>query len=489
MPRSDALKVLSEELSRDKHFRARFLREADLAATLDHPNIVTVYTRGETYEGQLWIAMQFVDGSDADNELDHGRMTPQRAVHIIGEVGKALDYAHRRQLLHRDVKPANFLLGGDDDERVFLADFGIARALDDATNLTQTGMVMATIAYAAPESLSGYTVDGRADIYSLGCSLFSLLTKRAPFSHTGGMAAMMAAHLNAPPPRVTDVVPALPAALDRVIARAMAKNPDDRYQSARELAAEAAQALNETTVAVRTAAPTSPAPQRPNPTWPGPSTAPGEMTYPAQASGPRFTAGQPPYPPSNYPPGGVHTGGSPFGHDQGPPSRSGPSDMQFRPAPKGGGSRRWWIIGAAAATVVAVVVTLVVLTTGDDSTANESSATSTAPSTTRTTSASPTTPKPTSAPPPAIPNVPGDALPGLLLSEEDVSQRMQMPGMTAIPVEYAPIEGSVTPPNCYGAWGPAYQATYNGSGFTGYGPTGSFRESDPQARTGRRGLP
>ena len=123
---------------------------------------------------------------------------------------KALDYAHRRQLLHRDVKPANFLLGSD-DERVFLADFGIARALDDATNLTQTGMVVATIAYAAPESLSGYTVDGRADIYSLGCSLYNLLTQRTPFGDSGGMAATMAAHLNEPPPRATALVPALPA--------------------------------------------------------------------------------------------------------------------------------------------------------------------------------------------------------------------------------------------------------------------------------------
>src|SRR5690242_768755 len=169
LPRSDALKVLSAELSQDPQFRARFTREAELAATLDHPNIVTVYNRGETEQQQLWIAMQYVAGTDADAEIREGRMTPARAVHITTEVAKALDYAHRRQLLHRDVKPANFLLTADDEERVFLADFGIARALDEAVGLTQTGMVMASVAYAAPASLGGLPVDHRADIYSLGC--------------------------------------------------------------------------------------------------------------------------------------------------------------------------------------------------------------------------------------------------------------------------------------------------------------------------------
>ncbi|HEX2212999.1 MAG TPA: serine/threonine-protein kinase, partial [Mycobacterium sp.] len=187
LPRSDALKVLSEQLSQDPHFRARFEREAELAATLDHPNIVTIYNRGET-DGQLWIAMQYVAGSDADKELSQGRMTPARAVHITGEVAKALDYAHRRHLVHRDVKPANFLLAPH-DERVFLADFGIARALDEAVGLTQTGMVMASVSYAAPESLAGEGADHRADIYSLGCSLFRMLTGSSPFARSGGMAA------------------------------------------------------------------------------------------------------------------------------------------------------------------------------------------------------------------------------------------------------------------------------------------------------------
>ena len=246
LPRSDALKVLRSDFSADDQFRARFLREADLAATMDHPNIVAVYNRGES-DGHLWIAMQFVQGTDADKELRDGRMTPARAAHITGEVAKALDYAHRRNLLHRDVKPANFLLAPD-DERVFLADFGIARALDEAVGLTQTGMVMASVAYAAPESLAGGAVDHRADIYSLGCSLYRLLTQKTPYARSGGMAAMAAAHLNQPPPRVTELAPALPEAIDGVIAKAMAKDPNQRYQTAGEVALAAARALDETTV-------------------------------------------------------------------------------------------------------------------------------------------------------------------------------------------------------------------------------------------------
>ena len=112
LPRHDALKVLSADLSRDPDFRARFVREADVAAKLDHPNIVSVYNRGETEDGQLWIAMQFVDGTDADAVLRDGTMTPLRAVHIVTEVAKALDHAHQRNVVHRDVKPANFLLSG-----------------------------------------------------------------------------------------------------------------------------------------------------------------------------------------------------------------------------------------------------------------------------------------------------------------------------------------------------------------------------------------
>ncbi|CAN5470176.1 hypothetical protein BH09ACT8_BH09ACT8_55510 [soil metagenome] len=244
LPRSDALKILSEEFSRDEEIRNRFQREADLAATLSHPNIVTVYNRGETDDGRLWIAMQYVPGTDADQQLRDGHMTPMRAVRIIGDVATALDYAHRRLILHRDVKPANFLLDADDG-RVFLADFGIARALDDAVGLTRTGTVLASISYTAPESFKALPVDHHADIYSLGCALYELLTGRTPFfqAQAGGMAAVVSAHLFEAPPKVTDLAPALPASIDAVVAKAMAKDPAERYHSARELAADAAAAI------------------------------------------------------------------------------------------------------------------------------------------------------------------------------------------------------------------------------------------------------
>lgn len=240
LPRQDALKVLSGELSSDPDFRARFIREADVASSLDHANIVTVYTRGQTERGQLWIAMQYVDGTDALAEADAGRLTVSRSVYIIAEVAKALDYAHRRNLVHRDVKPANFLLAAHDD-RVLLADFGIARALDDASGLTGTGTVLATLAYAAPEVFDDRRVDHRADIYALGCSMFRMLTGATPFASSGSSAALVAAHLNQPPPRPTDRNPRLPPAIDAVIAKALAKNPDGRFGTAGELA-DAAQA-------------------------------------------------------------------------------------------------------------------------------------------------------------------------------------------------------------------------------------------------------
>jgi eukaryotic-like serine/threonine-protein kinase len=295
LPRSDALKVLAAELSADAEFAARFQREADLAATLDHPNIVRVYSRGETEQRQLWITMQFIDGTDAGAVLKHGgRLDPERAAHITGQVARALDYAHARGVLHRDLKPANFLLSGPvgPRERVLLADFGIARALHDATRLTATGELVTTVAYAAPELLESKPADHRADVYSLGCALYRMLTNKAPYA--GSMSAVMLAHIMDPIPRPTDLVSDLPPAIDDVIATAMAKDPAARFPSAGQFATAAADALghpettitvaplpapDETTVVLRGGTPAArnpaaPQPQRPTtpPTVPFPPT-------------------------------------------------------------------------------------------------------------------------------------------------------------------------------------------------------------------------
>ncbi|MFI6045098.1 serine/threonine-protein kinase [Nocardia sp. NPDC051321] len=287
LPRMDALKVLSGELSNDHEFRTRFEREANLAAGLDHPNIVSVYNRGEE-DGQLWIAMQYVDGTDASAELarDKHSMNPLRALRITTEVGKGLDYAHRKGLLHRDVKPANFLLSSTegDEERVLLTDFGVAKSNDDTTELTQTGSFVATIAYAPPEQLVGGHLDHRADIYSLACAFFKLLTGRNPYPATQPALVMMG-HLHEPPPLATAVDPRLPASIDRVFARAMAKNPTERFNTCREFTDAAASALTPGY---------TPAPISTSPTYPVQSYDPRPNTDPRVTfSGPQTLAAVP----------------------------------------------------------------------------------------------------------------------------------------------------------------------------------------------------
>ncbi|MTE11578.1 serine/threonine-protein kinase [Nocardia aurantiaca] len=245
LPRWDALKVLSPQFSQDAEYRARFEREANLAAALDHPNIVSIYNRGDD-NGQLWIAMQYVNGIDAAAaaERDPRSITPWRALHIVTEVGRGLDHAHRRGLLHRDVKPANFLLsmGDNGEERVLLTDFGVAKSTEDTNELTQAGGFVATIAYASPEQLSGDRLDHRADIYSLACSFFRLLTGQNPYPGTQPAMVMMG-HLSEAPPQVTAVDPTLPAAVDDVIAVAMAKNPAERFDTCHEFTSALKSAL------------------------------------------------------------------------------------------------------------------------------------------------------------------------------------------------------------------------------------------------------
>jgi serine/threonine protein kinase len=246
LPRRDALKLLRAELCADPVFAARFHREADTVARLNHPHILPVHDRG-SQDGQLWISMPYVEGRDAEAAVSGYAqgMPAELAVHIVGQVGSALDYAHRQQLLHRDVKPANIMLTAapevDEPEWVFLTDFGIAKAADEVVALTATGDVIATAKYASPEQIQGKHLDHRSDIYSLGCVLFKLLTGSVPYA--GPTTAAMYGHLHLPPPHPSALTPGLPVGFDEVVATAMAKAPDDRYQSCRELTIAAQQAL------------------------------------------------------------------------------------------------------------------------------------------------------------------------------------------------------------------------------------------------------
>ncbi|MGW4245039.1 serine/threonine-protein kinase [Nocardia sp. NPDC004722] len=241
LPRSVALKLLNHDLYADEEVRRRFEREADVAARLDHPNIVSVLDRGAD-AGQLWISMQHVDGPDAARFAGEP-LAPGRAVRIVEQVADALDHAHEHGVLHRDVKPANILLTtGRDGDRVLLSDFGIARLRDDQQQLTRSGTLLATLSYVSPEQLSDQPVDHRADQYALGCTLFALLTGHAPFT-ASNPGAMVAAHLTQPVPAASEVVAGIDPAIDAVIARAMAKRPDDRFASCCEFAMAARRTL------------------------------------------------------------------------------------------------------------------------------------------------------------------------------------------------------------------------------------------------------
>jgi serine/threonine protein kinase, bacterial len=231
LPRRDALKVLSPEVTNDTEYRERFIREADIAAALWHPHIVTVHDRGEC-QGQLWISMDYIDGTDAAHLLaeryPHG-MPPDEVIRIVTAVADALDYAHQRQLLHRDVKPANILLAHPDsgDEWVMLADFGIARWVDDSSGLTATNMTVGTVAYAAPEQLMGKDIDGRADQYALAATAFHLLTGTPLFQHSNP-AVVISQHLSAVPPAIGSRRPEL-SELGPVFSKALAKLPEERF--------------------------------------------------------------------------------------------------------------------------------------------------------------------------------------------------------------------------------------------------------------------
>ena len=251
-----ALKVLAAEISDDKAFRARFVREGQLQAAIDHPHIVTVYEAGESDHG-LFIAMRVVQGPTLKDLILSGRLDHARIVKLLGQVADALDAAHDKGLIHRDVKPQNILT--DAHDRAYLADFGLTRA-PDAEGPTETGQFVGTLDYISPEQARGEGATGASDVYALTGVLCEALTGQVPYPRQSE-AAVMFAHLQEPPPKPTESRPDLPPAIDDVIAHGMAKDPTQRPASARALVEEAAEALGTATAAATTrpheAAPTA----------------------------------------------------------------------------------------------------------------------------------------------------------------------------------------------------------------------------------------
>jgi predicted Ser/Thr protein kinase len=236
LKRNVALKLLASELAEDAGFRERFLRESELAASLDHPNVVPIYDAGEV-EGLLYIAMRYVDGTDLKALLRReGSLQPERALSLAGQVASALDAAHERGLVHRDVKPSNVLLAGGAEEHCYLADFGLSTSASDRSAPSDPRQLVGTIDYVAPEQIRGDDVDGTADVYSLACLLYECLTGVVPFRRSTEVAVIYA-HLEDVPPEA-DVT----EELDPVLARGMAKDRSERWQTAGALvsAAEAA---------------------------------------------------------------------------------------------------------------------------------------------------------------------------------------------------------------------------------------------------------
>jgi serine/threonine-protein kinase len=351
--RTVALKLLAPQLSEDQDFRERFTRESRLAASLDHPNIIPIYEAGEE-DGVFWIAMRYVAGSDAKNLLRReGPLDPERTLEIIAPVASALGAAHGKGLVHRDVKPANILLaseeGVEDEAHVYLSDFGVAKH-SASRALTKTGIFVGTAEYASPEQIEGKQLDGRADVYSLGCVLYECLTG-APVYDRDSEVALMYAHLLEPPPSVTAIRPDLPPEVDELVAKAMAKSRDDRFATAREFATEARSVLGRGTRAGATSAAVTDRP-------------PAHETVLAAAQRPTPEGdAAPPAPPQG-------------------PGKSGRSPQDWR---------RWAIPLGVAAVIALAAIPGIILLAGDD---DKGAAGTTTQQTTGTTTTAPPPPPP-----------------------------------------------------------------------------------------------
>ncbi len=281
-----ALKIMAPELADDDIFRTRFLEESRIAALMNHPNVIPIHDMGSS-GGLLYIAMRCVAGTDLRQMIaKRGRLQPDMAAALLTQAARALDAAHRRGLVHRDVKPGNLLIERDnedgDPEHVYLADFGITKLAMSRSGLSSTGQFLGTLDYVAPEQIRGMAVLGTADQYSLGCVLYECLTGRVPFEKDLD-AAVIWAHVEEQPTRPTLLRPDLPTAVDDVFARVLAKQPGDRYENCREFMAAARAALGDMATPPRAR---GPLPQADGPLPP----ADGPL---AQAGGPLAQAGGP----------------------------------------------------------------------------------------------------------------------------------------------------------------------------------------------------
>ena len=365
LDRTVALKIIAPEHTQNPDAVARFKVEARLAASLEHPNIVPIHRGGE-FEGVLYLAMRFVPGTNLRARVDRGQLEMGEIQRVIGSVAAALDAAHQAGLVHRDVKPGNILISGEGEgEHVYLTDFGLTKRLGSAGSLTRTGAWVGTPDYVAPEQIQAGKVDGRTDVYSLGCVLYEMLTGSVAFPRDNDMAKLWA-HVTDPPPPPTLRRPDLAKAFDDVVARATSKDPDQRYATASELAAAVNQAVNDQSSKVipgalqaTHAAAAPPAPTgtehdvfiagAPDPSQPSAPAAPASAVD--SQSGSPTTAGRAPDPPA--PPGPPGPPGPPAGSSAGGASRAGRNPRIF-------------IALAAAAVAVAVAVFLLAGGSGDD---------------------------------------------------------------------------------------------------------------------------
>ena len=347
LARRVAIKVLAPELADDETFRNRFIRESQLAAGLDHPNIVPVYEAGEV-DGRLFIAMRYVQGIDLRTMIERDRtLTPDRTARLVRPVAGALDAAHRRGLVHRDVKPANILIALDqDEEHPYLSDFGLTKHTSSKSGLTKTGTFMGTVDYVAPEQIQGAVVDGRTDEYSLACVVYQCLTGAVPFDKDTEVATLFA-HLQDPLPMVSAVRPDVPDELDEVVARGMAKDRDERYPTCTAMMDAFVDAVG------------LPVHREPVPFDPTVVAAPPQQQ---PDSGPLL----PPAP-------AAAAAGAAAASASTPPLERPAAAEPARPAtagtggpPRTGSSRLAAIVGGAVLGLAAIVVAIVVLTGGDD---------------------------------------------------------------------------------------------------------------------------